>query len=71
QSFEKTRHNLSSVTSATNPYPPSPCCGEPVEPDEGGIGVCVGCGRRWQWVGTSWHPVDPGEFDPKEYGFPF
>jgi putative DNA primase/helicase len=71
QSFEKTRHNLSSVTSATNPYPPSPCCGEPVEPDEGGIGVCVGCGRRWQWVGTSWHPVDPRESDPKEYSFPF
>jgi hypothetical protein len=32
QSFEKTRHNLSSVTSATKPYPPSPCCGEPIEP---------------------------------------
>ena len=32
QSFEKMRHNLSSVTSATNPYPPSPCCGEPIEP---------------------------------------
>jgi len=71
QSFEKTRHNLSSVTSATKPYPPSPCCGEPIEPDEGGVGVCVGCGRRWQWVGTSWHPVDPWEFDPKEYAFPF
>ena len=52
-------------------YPPSPCCGEPIEPDEGGVGVCIGCGRRWQWGGTLWHPVDPLEFDPKEYGFPF
>jgi putative DNA primase/helicase len=88
QSFGKTRHNLSSVTNASDPsvtsqnptiachrdeqvvqYPPSPCCGEPLTPDEEGVGVCVGCGRCWQWEGTSWHPANL--FDPKEYGFPF
>jgi hypothetical protein len=51
--------------------PPSPCCSEPLEPDEEGIGVCIGCGRSWQWEGTSWHPANLWEFDPKEYGFPF
>ncbi|MFZ8828767.1 MAG: phage/plasmid primase, P4 family [Armatimonadota bacterium] len=90
QSFGKTRHNLSSVTNASDPsvtsqnptiachrdeqvvqYPPSPCCGEPLTPDEEGVGVCVGCGRCWQWEGTSWHPANLWEFDPKEYGFPF
>jgi putative DNA primase/helicase len=50
-------------------YPPSPCCREPLTPDEEGVGVCVGCGRCWQWEGTSWHPANL--FDPKEYGFPF
>jgi putative DNA primase/helicase len=44
--------------------PPSPCCGEPIEPDEEGIGVCVGCGRCWQWEGTSWRPADLPEGDP-------
>jgi hypothetical protein len=43
--------------------PPSPCCGEPIEPNEDGIGVCVGCGRRWQWTEASWHPADPPEGD--------
>jgi phage/plasmid-associated DNA primase len=47
-------------------YPKSSCCGEPIEPNEEGIGVCVGCGRSWQWDGTSWHPADLWEFDPFE-----
>ncbi len=83
QSFEKTHHNLSSVTNAPDPsvtsqnptiachhdekvsqYPPSPCCGEPIEPDEEGIGVCLGCGRRWQWTRTSWHHVNLLPADP-------
>jgi hypothetical protein len=82
QSFGKTRHNLSSVTNASDPsvtsknptiachrdeqvvkYLPSPCCGEPIEPDEEGVGVCVGCGRRWQWTGASWRPADLPEGD--------
>jgi hypothetical protein len=44
-------------------YLPSPCCGEPIEPDEEGVGVCVGCGRRWQWTGASWRPADLPEGD--------
>jgi hypothetical protein len=44
-------------------YPPSPCCSEPIEPNEDGIGVCVGCGRRWQWTGASWRSADPSEGD--------
>jgi hypothetical protein len=99
QSFGKTRHNLSSVTSEgyaltpadapqpdrpnpsvtpENPpiayhcdekvsIPPSPCCGEPIEPNEEGIGVCVGCGRRWQWTGASWRPADPPSTHPTVY----
>jgi hypothetical protein len=44
--------------------PLTPCCSEPIEPNEEGIGVCVGCGRRWQWEGTSWRPADPPKGDP-------
>ena len=50
--------------------PPSPCCREPIEPDEEGIGVCVGCGRRWQWTGTSWRPADLPEDHPPEGSVP-
>jgi hypothetical protein len=42
---------------------PSPCCGEPMKPDEEGIGVCVGCGRRWQWTEVSWRSTDPSKGD--------
>jgi hypothetical protein len=47
-------------------YPPSPCCREPIEPDKDSLAVCVGCGRRWQWVGTSWRPADLSEGNPPE-----
>jgi len=86
QSFEKTRHNLSSVMNAPDPsvtspnptiachhdegvvqYPPSPCCREPIEPNEEGIAVCVGCGRIWQWARTSWHPANPPPADPDPF----
>jgi hypothetical protein len=48
-------------------YPPSPCCREPIEPDEEGIAVCVGCGRIWQWARTSWHPANPPPADPDPF----
>jgi energy-coupling factor transporter ATP-binding protein EcfA2 len=42
---------------------PSPCCGEPLEPDEEGVGVRVGCGRTWRWKSTSWRLADTSEDD--------
>jgi energy-coupling factor transporter ATP-binding protein EcfA2 len=42
---------------------PSPCCGEPLEPDEEGVGVRVGCGRTWRWKSTSWRLADISEDD--------
>jgi len=36
--------------------PPSPCCGEPLTPDDEGLAVCVGCGRLWRFVDGSWQP---------------
>jgi putative DNA primase/helicase len=62
-------------------YPPSPCCSEPLTPDEDSLAVCVGCGRLWWWADGEWVPIDPdgngggvrpdqpNEDDPHSEGF--
>jgi hypothetical protein len=40
-------------------YPSSPCCSEPLTPDEDSLTVCVGCGRLWWWADGEWVPIDP------------
>ena len=49
--------------------PPSPCCGEPLTPDEEGLSVCVGCGRLWRFVDGNWRPEFP-DFDGDPKGSP-
>jgi hypothetical protein len=61
--------------------PPSPCCCEPLTPDEDCLAICVGCGRLWWWADGKWVPIDPdgngggvrpdqpNEDDPHSEGF--